>query len=188
MTNLNRKLLTIYLALGTMFFVAVIYLFVKNEILPKINSDLSHKVRLTSVRVIKNNFFNNRVVENNYRKTEKETMAYNSIQEKRQSYFLFVNETDNATYAKSTSFNIVLFESPFSVEFQDDALIPITTLNNKYRLDIQEDGKTITSFNVPKLNTIFAISEKSDTVTAEKTIQLISSDKRIILFLIFTID
>lgn len=188
MTHLNKKLLTIYLALGTLFFIAVIYLFVKNEVLPKNNSDVSHKIRLTSVRVIKNNYFENQLTENNNSNTDEETMAHNSIQSKKQSYFLLVNETDNATYAKSSSFYVSLFETPFSVEFQHEAILPLSTLNNKYRLELQEDGKRISSFNVPNLNTVFALSEKSDTVTAEKTIQLISLDKKIILFLIFTID
>lgn len=187
MTTLNKKLLTIYLALGTLFFIAVIYLFVKNEVLPKNNSDVSHKIRLTSVRVIKNNYFENQLTDNNNH-TDEETMAHNPIQFKKQSYFLLVNETDKATYAKSSSFYIALFEAPFSVDFQHEAILPISTLNNKYRLDIQEDGKKIGSFNVPNLNTIFALNEKSDTVTAEKTIRLISSDNKVILFLIFTID
>ena len=189
MMNLNKKLLTLYLALGILFFVAVLYLFAKNEVFSEISSNLSHKVRLTSARIIKNNFFKLQVEENNYRNTEEdEAMAYNSVQKKWQSYFLFVNETDMATYAKSTPFNITFFESPFSVDFQNDALLPVTALKDTYRLDLEDDGKKIAEFDVPNLNTLFEINKKSDTVTAEKTIKLISKDKRIILFLIFTID
>lgn len=153
MTNLNKKLLTIYLFLGTLFFIAVIYLFIKNEVLPKNNSDVSHKIRLRSVRVIKNDYFENQIAENNGIHTDEETRAHNSTQLKNHSYFLLVNETENATYAKSESFYPTLFESPFSIDFQNEALIPISTLNNSYRLDILENGNKITSFSVPNLNT-----------------------------------
>lgn len=188
MTTLTRKLLTIYLVLGVIFFALVIYLFVKNEILPKMNSDVNHKIRITSARVIKNNFFDQKLVEPNYVNSEAEAMAYNAVLEKWKSYFLLVNENDNLAYAKSTSFKITYLKSPFSIEFQDDPIIPLTTLSDKYKLNIEEDGKLITSFEVPKLDSIFAIDKKYDTVTVEKTIKLISTDKRIILYLIFTID
>lgn len=188
MTNLTRKLLTIYLVLGIIFFAMVIYLFVKNEILPEMNSDVSHKIRLTTARVIKNNFFDQKLGEPNYTGSEADVMAYNSVREKWKSNFLLVNEIDNLTYAKSTSFQITYLKAPFSIEFQDDPVIPLTTLSDKYKLNIEEDGKLITSFKVPKLDSVFSIDKKYDTVTQERTVKLISTDKRIILYLIFTID
>lgn len=187
-TNLNRKLLFIYLTLGILFFILVIYLFVKNEILPEINPERNHKVRLSGIRVIKNDFFNQNKFDPNQRYPNENLIADNPVREKWQSYFLLVNENDNSIYAKSTPFHATVSEPPFSVQVQDDALIPLSTLSDKYRLDMQEDGKIIGSFKVSKLKDLFTLTEKPDTVTEEKTMKIISFDKKVILFLIFTID
>lgn len=189
MTNLTRKLLSIYLVLGIIVFIAVIYLFVNYEILPVNRLEISHKVRLSSVRVIKNDFFDQQLLDAAGGNSSEEALyAMHYNREKEQACFLLVNETDHATYAKSAAFYLALLKPSFTVRFLADAILPLSTLNDQYKVYLEAPKNYSASFEGINLKSLLELNKKRDTLTEERTIKLSSSDKKIIIYLVLTID
>ena len=146
-TRLNNKLLTIFLSLGIVFFLAFIFLFVNNEILDKINSN--HSVNLKSIKIIKNDLAI-RIPPDSL--VNEEEYIMNHTNDRSFKYkFKLVNTKDSITYVESNFFNLLLLKPSSSVNFyNENSFIPYSTLKNDFKLVLNHYNKGLYEFDLKK--------------------------------------
>jgi hypothetical protein len=185
MTKLNNRLLSIFLTLGILFFIVVIYMFLVKEILPSSLTKTKHTVNLNSVKFIKNDYLDTSQV----RKMQyvNEEMRYNEAANENCTISL-LNLTDSISYVESMNFNLKTSLPPKTIDFYNNSAIPQPVLNDKYKLVFSCSKKAIAELSLDNLMTFLDLKNKSDNSTEKKEIKLTSVDKKLIVFLTLTVD
>ena len=102
MTKLNNKLLSVFLILGSIFFIVLIFMFISKELMVK---PAKHSVKFNGVTVIKNDYEDLTAAQ---RKAYEDEHAnpYTQNHEVQTCTIDLANASDNLSYAKTNSFSI----------------------------------------------------------------------------------
>lgn len=188
MSELNNKLLSVFLILGTVFFVAIIYTFVTKELFPK---SINHKVSFDGVTFIKNDYADLTANENQENLEDEHSKRFQANDKIQSCYIDLVNSSDNLSYARTNDFSLkAITKTPekISSENLNETTLSSSSLKENYKLRISCDNKIIEEFPLGKLEEVLTLGEKKTTDTEKKDIKIISKDKKIIMFVNFTID
>ena len=197
MTKLNNKLLTIFLILGTIFFVSIIYIFVTKEILTK---TINHKVSFDGVTFVKNDYADLTTIENQENFEDEHSKNYQSDNKAQSCYIDLINLSDNLSYAKTNDFSIkAIRKTPEKIYAEnlnganyvvgsEGTTLPSLSLKDNYKLKISCDNQIVDEISFGNIDEILNLKEKKNTDTEKKDIKIISKDKKIIMFVNFTID
>ena len=188
MTKLNHKLLTIFLILGTLSFIAIIYTFVMKELLTK---TINHKVSFDGVTFVKNGYANLNTIENQENFEDEHSKRFQTDDKTQSCYIELINSSDNLAYAKTNEFSIkAIRKTPkkISVENLNETTLPSSSLKESYQLKISCDNQIIEEFTLGKIDEILNLKEKKTSDTEKRDIRIISKDNKIIMFVNFTID
>ncbi|WP_337085134.1 hypothetical protein [Elizabethkingia anophelis] len=197
MTKLNNKLLTIFLILGTIFFIAIIYTFVTKEIFTK---SINHKVSFDGVTFVKNGYADFTKIENRENSEDEHSKNFHPGDKTQSCYIDLINLSDNLSYAKTNDFSIkAIRKTPEKIYAEnlnganyvvgsEGTTLPSSSLKDSYKLKISCDSQIIDEISFGKMDEILNLQEKKNTDTEKKDIKIISKDKKIIMFLNFTID
>ena len=188
MTKLNNKLLTIFLILGTIFFVAIIYTFVTKELLTKTTN---HKVSFDGVTFVKNDYADLTTIENQENFEDEHSKNFQTDKKTQSCHIDLINLSDNLSYAKTNDFSIkAIRKTPEKIPAENfnETSLPSSSLKENYKLKINCDNQVIEEFSLGKIDEILNLNEKNNTDTEKKDIKLISKDKKLIIFVDFTID
>jgi hypothetical protein len=185
MTKLNNKLLAIFLTLGIVFFIVVVYMFIVNEIIPKLSKSTKHTVNLKSIKFIKNDYVDTSLVNKIHRVSE--SMRHQETTSEDCSAEL-TNLTDSITYVESNNFNLKTILAPTTIDFYDNSGIPQPVLNDKFKLCFKCDNKIFVELPIGDISKLLKLKDKTDFSTEYEEIKLTTNDKKIILFVKFSID
>ena len=180
MSKINNRLLTIFLSLGIVFFIVVVYMFLGNEIFPK---PVKHTIIFTGLKIVKNEYLDTSFMHKSVAESMNDDEPLREI-----CKVSLLNLSDSVAYINSTNFDITRLFAPNSIEAPLNSTIPSTTFGDKYKIVIIKGLHTLTEFQIGDLNTFLDISSKKYQSTEKKDIKLISNDKKIIAFASFTID
>lgn len=183
MNNANRILLSVFLLVGTIFFSVFLYYIFKEEGLSyKVNT----KVSLANARILKNDYFNQQMADSLDLIDESER-SYARMAN-RQNAFTFTCLQDKLVYAKTNYVDIDAIEAPETIQFSDISIIPTTVLKNDFRLQLTDKNKSIVEFDAVNLYNSLNLEDKKDNLSEQKEIKLESTDKKIILYLVFDLN
>ncbi|MDY3549001.1 hypothetical protein PG291_10360 [Riemerella anatipestifer] len=188
MTKLNNKLLTLFLIMGTIFFIAIIYTFVTKELLPKA---INHKVSFDGITFVKNDYADLTIVEQEENYEDEHSENFQENRNTQSCHISIVNLTDNLPYAKTDDFSLkAIRKTPEKISAQNlnEITLPSSSLKENYKLKIICENQTIEEFHLGKIDEILNLKDKRNADTEKKDIKLISKDKKLIMFVNFTID
>ena len=186
MTTLNKKLLSIFLSLGIIFFMVVVYMFMTTEILPRYRNSTNHTVTIKNMKIIKNDFVDTALINEIDYENRKMMNFESSIGD--DCSLSLVNLTDNMAYFESDRFNIKTIIPPAKIEFNDNPAIPQPVLNDKFKFVFKYNKKTVVELPLENLIKVLELKQKTDRLSVDKEIKLASSDNRLITFLMFSVE
>ncbi len=188
MNKLNNKLLSIFLVFGIIFFLVFIFMYITKEILPS-NPTKSYRIKITEARIIKNDYVNHNLLDSIKHAGEAmEYSIYRSYTNKQGCNMLIINTNDSNNYAKSNDFKLEFINPPQTVEFNPNSIIPQYALKDDFKLVIEfKDMKRI-EFPIGSFYESLNLKSKNKYYTEPREIKLISSDNKIVLFLVLMIE
>lgn len=188
MTKLNSKLFTLFLGLGVVFFSVAIYLFFINEIIPKNSNTTKHTVNFNGLKIVKNEFYDSTYTRQ--RMLYSEAVRHSEANEDFCGIFL-INLKDNVSYVASSSFSdIRQLTTPNSIDINSSqSLVPSSTLNDSYKIQVKcGTSRIVADFEIGSIVDFLELTNKKDNLTEKKEIKLVTKDKKLIAFAMFSID
>ena len=184
MDKINRKLFTSFLILGIICFISFIYLFIKYEVAKIFSADLNHTVKIYSIRVTENKSVDSAALKK-FNEGSDTTFSEHFVEH---YYYSVINKVDNTSYAKSESFDDRLPLEYYIVRFDENSLIPQQTFNDKYDIVVVQDKRNVATFPIKSFNQLLDLKNKTDDLTEEKQVEIISTTKKIKILVKFLID
>jgi methyltransferase-like protein len=161
-------------------------MFISKELMVK---PAKHSVKFNGVTVIKNDYEDLTAAQ---RKAYEDEHAnpYTQNHEVQTCTIDLANASDNLSYAKTNSFSIKTIKTPDKIfsENANDLSIPEVAFKENFKLKISCDNQVIEEFSLGKLGEVLNLSEKKDTSTEQRDIKLESKDKKLVLFVNFTVE
>lgn len=171
-----------------MFFVAIIYTFVTKELLPK---NINHKVSFDGVTFIKNGYADLTAIENRQNFEDEHAKNFQANDKTQSCQIDLINLSDGLSYATTNNFSIkAIIKTPERIasENSDETTLPSSSLKDTYKLRISCENKVIEEFPLGKLEEILNLKEKKTTDAEKRDMKVVSKDKRIVMFVNFTVD
>lgn len=186
MNKLNNQLLSFFLSFGIIFFLVILYMFLSKEIFPT-GQEKGHRLKIESVRFIKNDLFNHKLLDSLNINSEVNNHFQNELY-KSTCNIQIIDSNDNAIYAKSNDFKLEFIDPPQSIDFNSNSLIPQYVLKDAFKLVIEFKDKKRIEFPMNTFYETLGLRTKDNYSTDQREIKLISNDNKIELFLVLTIN
>lgn len=188
MNKLNTKLLSIFLVVGIIFFLVIIFMFITKEIVPS-NPTKANRIKITEARIIKNDYVNHNLLDSIKHAGEAmEHSIYRSYVNQQGCNILIINTNDSNIYAKSNDFKLELIDPPQTVEFNSNSIIPHYALKDDFKLVIEFKDKKRIEFPIGTFHESLNLKSKNNYFTEPREFKLVSTDNKIVLFLVLMIE
>lgn len=182
----QKIILNTFLILGIVFFSIITYSLISEGVIFKKDKENITSLRLIEVRVIKNDYANQSLVDSIERIERSET--YQRVNISTNDYFLIKSTEGNLKYAKSGYFNLMTLSAPETIDFYKNPKIPTSLLNQNFAFGIYSDEKIKVAFPEINFEKELKLSSKKDESSEQKEIIIESTDKKVSLFLVIELN